>query len=720
MFGRQGLDPHHIRAQIKQAQAAVVSPGEYQEAVNALGKTNVSNESVTEAIAAAKLLKGNLGKIVNAPAELDKLSKQFKDIKGLQNANNAVQKVVGELGGTKQLKFASDIMKLQQSLNPMRLLAGIPGMEGLASWGVQPMGQMAIAMLSQIEAQGLKQGLMFSLKSILAKGSVAVATEGSKIAASFGTDAALALGSSVGGPPGWLIFLAIEAAKKVLDVVKKAGDFVGSNIEKALSAINLGTAERKAWLQDNFGNFGGNILYKISKIGDAIAAGVVISVVPIIVIILAIGIIYYLFIGIEDLDQMIVGLLPNTYPNNNIIYCKSIGTGQTENKNTSANCKVDTGPQALGTSVDRAQFANLASRWSGGAASDNAFNCFNDVVNSAIRAKVNPDYALWVWLHESGASSVSGASDFGVLSAGTNNFSGQLTSILQLNPASACPALAATDYWLAYSTNFLTGGCDPNAVVGGTTGNAYEAEMKTTWSWMTSAPMPKTIYSGSGGSVSSGSTSVLKSLNTNGKNYLCEVTPEKAGSSPGTGGGSIILPPVTPGPTRDPSIPIPPGCPSGYPVAGNYPVTEGPGGPTHTIIQAIDIMQPGGLRGVNVLSTAPGVVVYSGYLSSIYGNTVIIEGSCGGQKFTMYFAHLMDNTLIPTNTTISQGQTIGLSDNSGAYPAGNDHIHYEIRGCGQNENPLYCQGFQTLKISDYLPQPVATNCFWNCGVTTGK
>ena len=232
--------------------------------------------------------------------------------------------------------------------------------------------------------------------------------------------------------------------------------------------------------------------------------------------------------------------------------------------------------------------------------------------------------------------------------------------------------------------------------------------------------MPKTIYSGSGGSVSSGSTSVLKSLNTNGKNYLCEVTPEKAGSSPGTGGGSIILPPVTPGPTRDPSIPIPPGCPSGYPVAGNYPVTEGPGGPTHTIIQAIDIMQPGGLRGVNVLSTAPGVVVYSGYLSSIYGNTVIIEGSCGGQKFTMYFAHLMDNTLIPTNTTISQGQTIGLSDNSGAYPAGNDHIHYEIRGCGQNENPLYCQGFQTLKISDYLPQPVATNCFWNCGVTTGK
>ena len=734
MFGRQGLDPHHIRAQIKQAQAAVVLPGEYQQVVEALGKSNVSNESISEAITTAKLLKGNLGKIINAPAELDKLSKQFKDVKALQNANNTVQKITKEFGGTKQLKFASDIIKLRESLNPLNLLARFPGMEGLKSFGSQGVGKMAIAIASQIEVQGLRQGITFSLKAILSKGVVPLAVEGSKIAATLGTDSALLAASTLGGLPGWLIFLAIEAAKKVFDLVKKAGDFVEKNIEKALSAINLGRAERKAWLQDNFGNFGGNILYKISQIGDAIAVFTVASSIPIIIIILALGIIYYLFVGTEDLDQMIVGLLPNNVPIGEARYCVPMRSAAATGNVSGANCAVDTGPQALGTSVDRAQFANLASRWNGGATSDNAFNCFNDVVNSAIKANVNPDYALWVWLHESGASSNSSASDFGVLSAGTNNFSGQLTAILQLDPAKACPDLAATDYWLAYSTDFLTGGCNPDAAIGGVTGHTYEAEMKTTWSWMTSAPMPKTIFSGSGGSVA-GSSALLQTIASGSSNYLCEMTPEKSGTAAGTGGSHIVPPSsnysLTPQPTRDPSIPIPPGCPFGYPVKGNYPIVQGPGGGYSHIVQggypgeqlqAIDISNSvGGLNGVDVLATSPGVVVFSGDKGAPYGNTVIIEGSCGNQKFVTIFAHLMDGSLIPVNTQITQpGLTIGQSDNTGQAAGGVSHIHYELRGCGPTENPLYCQGFETLQISNYLPVPIAPGCDGNCGNTGGK
>ena len=155
-------------------------------------------------------------------------------------------------------------------------------------------------------------------------------------------------------------------------------------------------------------------------------------------------------------------------------------------------------------------------------------------------------------------------------------------------------------------------------------------------------------------------------------------------------------------------------------MAGNYPVTQSSGGPSHTIIEAIDIMQPGGLRGVGVLATHPGVVIYSGYKGSVYGNTVIIQGSCKGQTFVTYYAHLMDSQLIPVNTTVNPGQQIGMSDNTGDYPAGNDHIHYEIRGCGAGDSLFGCQGFHTFPINDYLPVPLPNACFWNCGVTTGQ
>ena len=238
--------------------------------------------------------------------------------------------------------------------------------------------------------------------------------------------------------------------------------------------------------------------------------------------------------------------------------------------------------------------------------------------------------------------------------------------------------------------------------------------------------MPTSIHSGSGGSVS-GSNSLLKTVPGVGKSYLCEVTPENSGNSPGTGSGGVLLLPVTPGPTRDPSIPIPPGCPSSYPIKGSYNIEQGPGGSYSHIVaggypgeqlQAIDISQPGGLTGANVLSTAPGVVVFSGYYGDNYGQTVIIEGSCGGKNFVIYLAHLLPGSMVPVNTTVSAGQTIGLSDNSVLNPiAGNAHIHYEIRGCAPGENPLHCQGFETFQISDYIPVPIAPGCLGNCGKT---
>jgi murein DD-endopeptidase MepM/ murein hydrolase activator NlpD len=69
------------------------------------------------------------------------------------------------------------------------------------------------------------------------------------------------------------------------------------------------------------------------------------------------------------------------------------------------------------------------------------------------------------------------------------------------------------------------------------------------------------------------------------------------------------------------------------------------------------------------------------------------------------------------NQTVAAGQVIGVADNSGDYPPGNDHLHYEIRGCASTSGGCYgTPGFDPKK---YLPKPVPDGCYWNCNVNTG-
>lgn len=194
-----------------------------------------------------------------------------------------------------------------------------------------------------------------------------------------------------------------------------------------------------------------------------------------------------------------------------------------------------------------------------------ASECFNDVVNKAKCAGIVPEYALWAWLHESGASNYSRfpkVSDFGTLydkngkPVPKNDFTKQIEAFLELDPAQAClndPRIAndPDKYWLSFSTNFLTGDCDPDEIgAGGVTGRAYLADLKKSWSRL--GALPKSIHSGNkGGQNCNGNknkptppmaTSPNEYVDENGVLMLCDGPVDKNGNFIGTPGQSAYDP----------------------------------------------------------------------------------------------------------------------------------------------------------------------------------
>lgn len=166
-----------------------------------------------------------------------------------------------------------------------------------------------------------------------------------------------------------------------------------------------------------------------------------------------------------------------------------------------ANCDPNA-PETPAISVDKANFIDVAERWLSGGGK-NAKKCFNDTVCRSKNAGINPDFALWAWLHESGASnySIDKVEDFGIHgqpSAPPKDFSAQINYFLKLDPASAClgkPGIGS-DYWLAFSANYLNGDCDPNKAnpASGQTARDYKKEIETTWKFISNSPLPSSIH----------------------------------------------------------------------------------------------------------------------------------------------------------------------------------------------------------------------------------
>ena len=106
----------------------------------------------------------------------------------------------------------------------------------------------------------------------------------------------------------------------------------------------------------------------------------------------------------------------------------------------------------------------------------------------------------------------------------------------------------------------------------------------------------------------------------------------------------------------------------------------------------------GGVTGKTVVASAAGTVIYRAYQSGTsaspgYGNYVIIYH---GNGFCSLYAH-MNSVSVSMGQSVSQGQTIGYSGNTGGVAP---HLHFEIRKASSVSNFF---GNNWLDPLDYLP-----------------
>jgi len=365
------------------------------------------------------------------------------------------------------------------------------------------------------------------------------------------------------------------------------------------------------------------------------------------------------------------------------------------------NCD-QTAPENGFPGINKESFVSLANRWRTG--KNYSEECYNDTVNRALCAGINPAYALWVWVHESGASnySIANVEDFGIhgqAAAPPKDFNAQINYFLKLDPGSACvndPRIGG-NYWLGFATNYLNGSCDPDEknVTNGQTGREYLAEMQTSWGWVSSLPMPADIHAAKGGkdcgNIGNNSDSEINNEYTdeNGDVWVCYGEVNQPGFEP-----------------WDPSIPVPEGCPSGRPTSGGF--TQGPfaQGCTHQNMQspAVDI---GTGNGTPIYATHAGVAEI-GY-SDMPGFYVILHGICEGKSFTTHYYHMPEGgQRVSSNQQVKAGDLIGIVNNMGNSTG--PHLHYQINGLDVN------------KFGQYLGLSVAeTQQLWGCcGSWNGK
>lgn len=100
-------------------------------------------------------------------------------------------------------------------------------------------------------------------------------------------------------------------------------------------------------------------------------------------------------------------------------------------------------------------------------------------------------------------------------------------------------------------------------------------------------------------------------------------------------------------------------------------ITSGFGARWGKFHDGVDIAKPGT---VPVVAAADGEVVRS-YLSSSYGNCVIIRHNLNGQQFESLYAHLQ-NRAVQTGATVTKGQFIGNMGSTG--DSTGQHLHFEL------------------------------------------
>lgn len=660
--------------------------------------------SIEESIERAKFTAKN---IVMAPKKFNELAGNYSRLK--EKLNLKKLPVIKEVRVT---DFMSSLLQRNPQLwklfnQSQRFLGVAEGINSPGNLALRFLGsETGVKIISQIGGQAVEQFVKQAAVQFAQKGSV----EGlkfilSQVAGKAGVGAAgVATGGALAGMSttgvGAIVAAAIVGAKIIKKVVGKIGDGIGK-------ALGFQPGEIKRFFEDSLGlgGLGG-------KVGQVVISGVGMLIgIPSMIAGLAIGpllavimISFFVFFAGCQMFQhsQISTLVPPPDMDSCILKEEAVSSG-------SINCNQNA--PAVNIAVSKERFVQVANLWRSG--KNYAAECFNDVVNRAMCAGIEPTYALAAWLHESGASnySIDKVEDFGIHNSKTppKNFDAQITAFLKLNPGGTClgkPGIG-NDYWLSFSANYLNGNCDPNMInpAAGESVNTpaeYKADFLKTFAMM-NVPVPKGIKGPVGGNCSgtgavSGNENTVEIKDNEGKTWICS---KENPVPPGGPGGEV--PDFRP---WDTSIPVPEGCPSGRPTAGGF--TQGPfaSGCTHSqmVSPAVDI---GAGLDTPIYATHAGVAVLG--FDGIYGFYIDIHGKCEGKDFYTRYGHMPSGGYrITTNTTVKEGQLIGVVDSTGV-STGN-HLHYTIAGLDKN------------KFGQYLGLSVSqTQQLWGCcGSWNGK
>ncbi|MBI2465241.1 C39 family peptidase [Candidatus Shapirobacteria bacterium] len=428
--------------------------------------------------------------------------------------------------------------------------------EGLQQFGMQLAsrygGVMGEAMASQIVNFGFEKGLQNILVQLLRTGTVKAVEVGATGATAAAGTAATGTALAAGGPPTWIVAAVLAA----IAVVKKAWSGMEKGLIKMLEFLGFDSYKTREFLKNGVGKI---VTVGGMAIGGAttviIGIGGMLMSIPTGIIGTVFAIVLAVLIGYNLLQVATTQVSSLVVPKSDPIVGACIKKEDLTDPPTGplANCNVNAPASNYG-GISKDAFVTLAESWSAGGGV-NAARCFNDVVCKALSAGINPTYALWAWLHESGASNYSLGSDiedFGIhYIPENNNFNAQWEAFAKLDPASGCSGIS--DYWLAFATNYLNGSdhCDPDYQnpTSGQTGRQYLAELQSTWEWLNAGPMPTSIHvpkqACGGGSPEGG---VEETDPNTGENFVCFGGAKLGPSTPLNGaksGGSVYNPNAT-------------------------------------------------------------------------------------------------------------------------------------------------------------------------------
>lgn len=498
------------------------------------------------AVDEAKWMAGN---VVKAPKEFNKLVGQYNQVRDKIGAE--------KLPRLREIRVTEKMMAMFKN-NPgmLRIMNGAQKMAGfwekfsggprniLAMPGVQRLGlglvekiggQAAVSFVKQAATLIAKEGTMQGLKSIatglVAKGAVGAAAGGGAAGA-----AALIGGLSAIPGIGWIAAGVIAVA----GIFKKIGDKLRN---WAKDKLNIDLSGPGSWIGNllgggKAGKFLGGAISKVGMFFGALFSNPI-SIGPLLAIVLVCVLIF--MIGSTMGNQHLVSTL---VPPPDLSNCVP-----KEEYSGEINCNQNA-PENFVEGVDKNNYIDIANRWTDG--TNFASVCYNDVVNRALCAGINPTYALWVWLHESGASNYNrdDIEDFGIHYIPQNrDFKAQITEFLTLNAVGQkCltdPRING-DFWLSWAVAYLNGLADcnpdkPNSIFPDMTPRKYAAELREQWGWISSAPLPNGYLITPGGQNcdqvnnydigSTGYSGNAKEITINGKVYICtETTQNIAGN----------------------------------------------------------------------------------------------------------------------------------------------------------------------------------------------